>query len=91
MQQLHQKLAGAAGPERARVLTALQAKHLAAQASAALARTQESAIGGRAPTDEGRERAKKLADAALALAPDSPDVHEVRGDLFIDASEPEDA
>jgi tetratricopeptide (TPR) repeat protein len=91
MQQLHQKLAGAAGPERARVLTALQAKHLAAQASAALARTQESAIGGRAPSDEGRERAKKLADAALALAPDSPDVHEVRGDLFIDASEPEDA
>jgi tetratricopeptide (TPR) repeat protein len=91
MQQLHQKLAGVAGPERARVLTALQAKHLAAQASAALARTQESAIGGRAPSDEGRERAKKLADAALALAPDSPDAHEVIGDLFIDASEPEDA
>jgi tetratricopeptide (TPR) repeat protein len=91
MQQLHQKLAGAAASERARLLTALRAKHLAAQASAALARTEESAIGGRAPSDEGRERAKKLADTALALASDSPDVHEVMGDIFIDASEPEDA
>ena len=91
MQQLHEQLARSAAPERARLLTALQAKHLAAQASAALARTEESAVGGRAPTDEGRDRAKQLADAALALAPDSPDAHEVMGDLFIDASEPEDA
>jgi tetratricopeptide (TPR) repeat protein len=91
MQQLHQRLARSAAPERARLLTALQAKHLAAQASAALARTEESAVGGRAPTAEGRERAKHLADAALTLAPDSPDAHEVMGDLFIDASEPEAA
>lgn len=91
MQQLHQRLASAAGPERARVLAALQAKHLAAQASAALARTEESAIGGRAPSDEGRERAKQLADAAVALAPESPDAREVMGDLYIDASEPEAA
>ena len=91
MQQLHQQLARSASPERARLLTALQAKHLAAQASAALARTEESAVGGRAPTDEGRDRAKQLADAALTLAPDSADAHEVMGDLFIDASEPEDA
>ena len=75
MQQLHQKLAGAAGPERAGLITAVRAKHLAAQASAALARTEESAIGGRAPSDDGRDRAKQLTDAALALAPDSPDVH----------------
>jgi len=91
MQQLHQQLARSAAPERARLLTALQAKHLAAQASAALARTEESAVGGRAPTAEGRDRAKQLADAALALAPDSPDAHEVMGDLFVDASEPEAA
>ena len=91
MQQLHQQLARSAASERARLLTALQAKHLAAQASAALARTEESAVGGRAPTDEGRDRAKQLADTALTLAPDSPDAHEVMGDLFIDASEPEDA
>lgn len=91
MQQLQQRLARSAAPERARLLTALQAKHLAAQASAALARTEESAVGGRAPTAEGRDRAKQLADAALTLAPDSPDAHEVMGDLFIDASEPEDA
>jgi tetratricopeptide (TPR) repeat protein len=91
MQRVHQQLARATAPERARLITALQAKHLAAQASAALARTEESAIGGRAPTDEGRERATQLADAAVALAPDSPDVHEVMGDLLIDASDPEAA
>jgi tetratricopeptide (TPR) repeat protein len=91
MQQSYQRLARSAAPERPRLLTALQAKHLAAQASAALARTEESAVGGRAPTAEGRERAKQLADAALTLAPDSPDAHEVMGDLFIDASEPESA
>jgi tetratricopeptide (TPR) repeat protein len=91
MQQLHQKVARAAAPERARLLTALKAKHLSAQASAALARTEESAVGGRAPTAEGRERAKQLADAAVALAPDSPDAREVMGDLFIDASDPESA
>jgi tetratricopeptide (TPR) repeat protein len=91
MQQLHQRIATAAGPERARLLTAFQAKHLAAQASAALARIEESAIGGRSPSEEGRERAQQLADAALALAPDSPDAHEVMGDLLIDASEPEAA
>jgi tetratricopeptide (TPR) repeat protein len=91
MQQLHQRVAGAAAPERARLLTALQAKHLSAQASAAIARTEESAIGGRSPTSEGRERAKQLADAALALAPESTDAHEVMGDLLIDAAEPEAA
>lgn len=91
MQQLHQQLARSSAPDRARLLSALQAKHLAAQASAALARTEESAVGGRAPTPEGRDRAKQLADAALTLAPDSPDAHEVMGDLFIDASEPEAA
>jgi tetratricopeptide (TPR) repeat protein len=91
MQQAHQRLARAAAPERDRLLTALQAKHLAAQASAALARTEESAIGGRAPSAEGRARAKQLAEAALTLAPDSPDAHEVMGDVLIDASEPEAA
>jgi len=91
MQQMHKQLARDAAPERARLLTSHRAKHLAAQASAALARTEESAVGGRAPTDEGRERATQLADAAVALAPDSPDAHEVMGDLLIDASDPEAA
>jgi tetratricopeptide (TPR) repeat protein len=91
MQQLHQRLAKATPKERPQLLTALRAKHLSAQASAAIARTEESAIGGRAPTSEGRERARQLADAALAMAPDSPDAHAVMGDLLIDASEPEAA
>jgi len=91
MQQLYQRLAAAPARDRASMITALQAKHLAAQASAALARTEESTIGGRSPTSEGRERAQRLADAALALSPDSPDAHEVMGDLLIDAEEAEAA
>lgn len=91
MQRLYQQLAGAAPGERMRMIVALRAKHLAAQASAALARTIESAVGGRAPSDEGRLRAHQLAEAAVDLAPDSPDAHEVMGDLLIDASEPEAA
>ncbi len=91
MQRAYQRLANAAPPERGPIVTAIRAKHLAAQASAALARTEESAIGGRSPSDEGRLRAKQLADAALALSPESADAHEVMGDLLIDASEPEAA
>jgi tetratricopeptide (TPR) repeat protein len=91
MRQLYQRLSTAAAADRGRLVTTLRARHLAAQASAALARTEESAVGGRAPSAEGRQRAQELADAALALAPDSPDAHEVMGDLLIDASEPEGA
>jgi tetratricopeptide (TPR) repeat protein len=91
MQQLHQQLAGANPRERAPMITAFQAKHLAARASAAIARTEESAVGGRAPSTEGRRRAKQLADAAVEMSPDSPDAHEVIGDLLVDASEPEAA
>ena len=91
MQRLHQQMAVAAPRDRAPLVTTLRAKHLAAQASAALARTEEAAVGGRTPSHDGRLRAKELADAALALAPDSPDAHEVMGDLLIDASEPEAA
>jgi tetratricopeptide (TPR) repeat protein len=105
MQQLHQRLAdqtrrraslssseaGAIVQEQVQTITRLQAKHLAARASAALARTEPSAVGGRAPSSEGRERARQLANAALALAPESPDAHAVMGDILIDASEPEAA
>ena len=91
MQRAYQKLASAAPPERAPMVTAIRARHLAAQASAALARTEESPVGGRSPSDEGRVRAKQLADAAVALSPESAEAHEVMGDLLIDASEPEAA
>jgi tetratricopeptide (TPR) repeat protein len=91
MQQLHRQLASATAGDRAPIITSLQAKLLAARAWAALARTEESAVGGRAPTSEGRLRAKQLADAVLKLAPDSPDAHAVMGDLLIDAADPEAA
>jgi tetratricopeptide (TPR) repeat protein len=105
MRQLYQQLAdqtqrrtGLTGAEAAtivalqlRTVKALEAKHLAARASAALARTEQSPVGGRAPSNEGRERAARLAEAALALVPDSPDAHYVLGDLLIDAQQPEAA
>lgn len=72
-------------------VVALDAKHLSARASVALARTEPSAVGGRASSDEGREQAKKFADAALALLPDSPDAHDVMGDFYLDDLEPEAA
>ena len=105
MQQLYQRLADQSQrrakltgkeasqgiSEELRVVTALEAKHLAARAWAALARTEQSPIGGRAPSAEGRQRAARLAEAALALAPESPDAHYVMGDVLLDAQQPEAA
>jgi tetratricopeptide (TPR) repeat protein len=83
--------ASALAQNQLKTLTLLNAKHLSARASMALARTEPSAIGGRASSTEGRQQAKQLADAALALSPDSPDAHDVLGDFFLDALEPEAA
>jgi tetratricopeptide (TPR) repeat protein len=66
---------------------ALEVKRLAMQAAVALAHTEDAPIGGRAPTKEGRTRARQLADAALALAPDSADAHVMMGDVLVDAQE----
>jgi hypothetical protein len=59
--------AGALVQERRLKLTALVMKEQSAQVVAALARTEENPAGGRMPSAEGRERAKRLADAALAV------------------------
>ena len=83
--------ASAVVDDQLKTIVMLNAKHTAALASAALARTEPSAIGGRTPTDEGRERALELAESALSLSPDSPDAHDVMGDILVDALEPEAA
>jgi len=83
--------ASAVVDDQLKTMAMLEAKHTAAKASAALARTEPSAIGGRTPSDEGRERAFELAESALSLSPDSPDAHDVMGDILIDALEPEAA
>ena len=83
--------AAAVAQEQQATLLALNVKHLAARATAALARTEPSTIGGRVVTTSGRERAKQLAEAARALAPDSADVHTLMGDLAVDAEDPEAA
>ena len=83
--------ASAVVDDQLKTIAMLNAKHTAALASAALARTEPSAIGGRTPSDEGRERALELAESALSLSPDSPDAHDVMGDILVDALEPEAA
>jgi len=72
-------------------IVALDAKLLSARASAALARTEPSAVGGRVSSSEGRERARQYAQAALALSPSSPDAHDVMGDLALDELDPDAA
>lgn len=105
MRQLHEQLAkdtqaratlpndkaSAVAQQQIKTVLTLDAKHLSARASLALARTEPSAIGGRSSSDAGRDQAKRLADAAIALAPDSPDAHDVMGDLYLDDLEPEAA
>jgi tetratricopeptide (TPR) repeat protein len=72
-------------------LTALRLKHLAAQATAALARTEERPVGGRSSSAQGRQRARQLAEAALALSPESGDAHACMGDVLMEARQPEAA
>lgn len=89
MQRLHEQLAKEPQAEnQLKTVVALNAKHLSARATVALARTEPSAVGGRASSDEGRFKAEQLANEALALAPDSPDAHDVMGDLFLDDLDP---
>ena len=91
MQRLHEQLAKDTPANQLKTVVALEAKNLSARASLALARTEPSPVGGRASSDAGREQAEKLAEEALALAPTSPDAHDVMGDLHLDALEPEAA
>lgn len=67
------------------------ARLLAAKASAALAKTETARIGGRTSSSDGRQRARRLVDEALVLAPDLPDAHFVLGDLLVDAQQAEPA
>lgn len=83
--------ATAIADQQQRLAAALEAAHLTAQATAAMVRTVEGTVGGRAPTEEGRLRARKLIEAALALSPESPDAHAALGDWFIEAEQPEAA
>lgn len=105
MQQLHQQLsaqtkqrATATADEAARIareqeqtVRALDVKHLAARATAALAHTEPATVGGRVATEANRVLAGRLAEEARVLSPDSFDVHLLTGDLLLDAERPEEA
>lgn len=77
--------------EQLKAVAMLDASRLAARGSAARAKTEPATVGGRASSPEGRRRAKELAGAALALAPDSSEAHLLLGDLWIDEEQPEPA
>ena len=105
MQRLHEQFderakrrAGAAGDESARLLQeqlqiagALDVTHIIARAYAALARTEPATVGGRTIRAGGHERATQLADRALALSPDAPEVHYLIGDMLVESAEVEAA
>ena len=101
MQRLHAQLdelrrqrAGVSGDESTRLLqeqlkvaAALDLTQIIARAFAALARVDPATEGGRRIRTGGLERARQLADRALALSPDAPEVHYLSGDVLIEAEE----
>jgi tetratricopeptide (TPR) repeat protein len=87
-EELQQTMASQRGQDRMRALTTIDVNRLVARGALALARTELVTVGGRAPSEAGRRRAKEFADAALALAPDSPEVQTLLGNLFTDAEDP---
>lgn len=80
-----------AGAGTARLLIDLDVKFLAARFAAARAHVVESPVGGRAASPEGLARARKYAETALTVAPDSADARVMMGDVYIDARDPESA
>lgn len=88
---MEQTAAAASIREQLAVVATLNASRLAARGSAARAKTEPATIGGRASSPEGRRRARELAGAALALAPDSSEAHLLLGDLWIDEEQPDAA
>jgi tetratricopeptide (TPR) repeat protein len=98
VQRLHGQLdegtkrrAGAEGNGAASVLreqlaiaAALDVTQLIARAYAALARTEPVTVGGRATPAAGHQRARELADRALALSPDAPEAHYLMGDVLVE-------
>ena len=74
--------------EQLQTVAALAATQLTAKAYAAMARTEPTTVGGRATPPGGADRARQLAEAALALSPESPDAHYLMGDLLIEAAQP---
>lgn len=69
--------------EQQLVIDQVRLGRLAAQVAVALARTEESAVGGRITSPEQVERARLLADEMAAQSPDSPTAHLALGDVLL--------
>jgi tetratricopeptide (TPR) repeat protein len=93
LQRLHRELSkpNLTTTERLEIARDVDVARTVSQAYAANARTEPVTVGGRAPTAAGRARARELAEAALARAPDSPIAHYLMGDLWLEADEPQQA
>jgi tetratricopeptide (TPR) repeat protein len=74
--------------DQIKAITEVEASHIVARGTAALAHTELSTIGGRIPAADGRQRAKEHAEAAIALVPDSAEARTLLGDWFIAAEQP---
>jgi tetratricopeptide (TPR) repeat protein len=83
--------AATAARAQLRTVTTIAVKQLTAKAYAAMARTEPTTVGGRASSEAGRDRAAQFADAALALVSGSPDALYLRGDLYVEVEDPENA
>ena len=90
IERLHARLRSPS-VDAARALVDLDVMFLAARAAASRAHTVESPVGGRAASPDGLERARRYAESALTIAPDSPAARAMMGDVYIDARDPEHA
>ena len=87
-EKVHQQLAEMNNQARVNAATNLKVKRMVAQVYAALAKTEESPASRRVPSEKGRQRAKQLADAAIAMGPDFPEAHIAMGDVLMDSDDP---
>jgi tetratricopeptide (TPR) repeat protein len=93
MQQLREQLSNAktTQSERSLALTKIRVKSLAAEVSAALAKTENGLGSARVASPESRVRAKQLAQTALELGPEISDAHAAMGDVLSDAEDVQEA
>lgn len=83
--------AGALLQEQLRLLDDLDVTHVTTRGYAALTRTEPTTVGGRAIPAVSRERAEQFAEEAVTRWPTSAAAHYLKGDVLVEAEEPEAA
>ncbi|HEX4997189.1 MAG TPA: tetratricopeptide repeat protein [Terriglobia bacterium] len=75
--------------ERQDTVVRMRVAQLSARVAAGLALTEESPASRRVSSPQGRERARRAAEEAVAIAPDSPEAHYAMGDVLMEEDQPE--